>query len=125
MCGMLLYEVATLQISFSKRNEASFFVNLSCLLPPIESPILVESLKIKIFVRTHWKADYNFLIHQQRLHSWNLLCTVLEAPRIRVPLTASIVISVYSFSPQPIKNVAIFHHSSCPKTYSYQYDLKH
>src|SRR5215469_11712510 len=61
MCGMLLYEVATLQISFSKRNEASFFVNLSCLLPPIESPILVESLKIKIFVRTHWKADYNFL----------------------------------------------------------------
>ena len=65
MCGMLLYEVATLQISFSKRNEASFFVNLSCLLPPIESPILVDSFKIKIFVRTHWKADYKFLIHQQ------------------------------------------------------------
>ena len=66
MCGMLLYEVATLQISFSKRNEASFFVNLICLLlPPIESPILVESLKIKIFVRIHWKADHNFLIHQQ------------------------------------------------------------
>src|SRR5215467_12815199 len=53
MCGILLYEVATLQISFSKRNETSFFVKLSCLLlPPIESPILVESLKIKIFVRT-------------------------------------------------------------------------
>src|SRR5215472_13106999 len=109
MCGMLLYEVATLQISFSKRNEASFFVNLSCLLlPPIESPILVESLKIKIFVRTHWKADYNFLIHQQRLHSWNLLCTVLEAPRIRVPLTAGIVISVYSFVSSTYKKCCDF-----------------
>lgn len=68
MCGKLLYEVATLQISFSKRNETSFFVNLTCLLlPPIESPILVQSLKIKIFRTSQNRKtfDYNLLSYDE------------------------------------------------------------